>query len=591
MQSFCAEWLALADAKLREFVSGPDTVPMSALAFSVDHTFQQLLVSLGRVSRRILGMVVLMVLTWRKNKIKDASLTGQRGAVLTVEDRVLLGAEFLCCTTLVSILSFVNKESLDDPEWCQEVEQTCFQNVVPSRGNNEEIRLNYALALGCLAPFRLPSITARFKQAVQQFQQKPDARNQLIIEPMLEAMSHLKLDISNQVNYTGVMQLLTVFVDLLLQSKGKHEDIRPLLVQTMVALLKPLLKYSQALPSGVDYSKWFQFVNATYAALYSKLVEPKNPRESRTPNYPLLVTLLCLQVCVCCPFLCSGSNQPGTRALPVHVLGPGGPHHGRQDHQEGQEDGPAPQLLVPAGGGAHAGAAFYHAGLGQEGAASRSGGACVCWGLLFTHHCSQTPTLFLDMVTARLFEIRDSKLGALPHESVDWMVAILTAMAKRSPHLTLRELNKLLVASGPGYLQKKIVGVRSLRKIGETSLDLLEHWPSVGEVMSEASVCACFLRAHSEPPEQVLAAVHNELGVALLATGKVAPADGDPMVALLCELIATCYYVTPDKIGLPKLFAMLATYLVHVCAPVRAVSAAPPPLCAAVRARWNDSGL
>jgi hypothetical protein len=54
------------------------------------------------------------------------------------------------------------------------------------------------------------------------------------------------------------MQLLTVFVDLLLQTKGKHEDIRPLLVQTMVALLKPLLKYSTALPSGVDYTKWFQ---------------------------------------------------------------------------------------------------------------------------------------------------------------------------------------------------------------------------------------------------------------------------------------------------------------------------------------------
>jgi hypothetical protein len=35
------------------------------------------------------------------------------------------------------------------------------------------------------------------------------------------------------------------------------------------------------------------------------------------------------------------------------------------------------------------------------------------------------------MVTARLFEIRDHKLGALPAESVDWMVAILTAMAKK----------------------------------------------------------------------------------------------------------------------------------------------------------------
>ncbi len=60
-------------------------------------------------------------------------------------------------------------------------------------------------------------------------------------------------------------------------------------------MLKPLLLYSRTLPSGVDYSKWFQFVSATYAALYSKLVEPKNPRESRTPNYALLVTLLCLQ--------------------------------------------------------------------------------------------------------------------------------------------------------------------------------------------------------------------------------------------------------------------------------------------------------
>jgi hypothetical protein len=73
----------------------------------------------------------------------------------------------------------------------------------------------------------------------------------------------------------------------------------------------------------------------------------------------------------------------------------------------------------------------------------------------------------------------------------------------QSPHLTLRELNKLLVATGTGSLQKKIVGVRSLRLISENSLEVLEHWPSGGEVMSE-----------------VVTSVHNELGVALLTTGK-----------------------------------------------------------------------
>jgi hypothetical protein len=82
-------------------------------------------------------------------------------------------------------------------------------------------------------------------------------------------------------------------------------------------------------------------------------------------------------------------------------------------------------------------------------------------------------------------------------------------------------------------------------------LDLLES-TNMGEVMSE-----------------VVSSVHSELGVALLTTNRAAPADGEPLVTLLCEVLATCYYVTPDKLGLPALFGMLATYLVHVCASVR----------------------
>ncbi len=415
VKSFCAEWLALADAKLREFWSGGDAVPLSALDFTTDEKFNRLLDSLGRVSKRILGSVVVMVLSWRKNKIKDMVLTGQRGAMLTVDDRVLLGTEFLCCTTLVSILKSVVKESLDDAEWCLEVEQTCFQNVVPSRGNTELIREKYALALGCLAPFRLPSITAKFKQAVQQFQQNPNAKNQQMIEPILEAMSHLKLDISNQVNYMGVSQLLTVFVDLLLQTKGKHEEIRPLLVQTMVSLLRPLLKVSSALPSGVDYTKWFQFVNATYAALYSKLVEPKNPRESRTPNYPLLVTLLCLQER---ELFLSTYSSLADHITAVKTI--------KKDKKTGDKLNfsyllEAVLILVKH---------FTT----QE----------------WSKKEQQASSQFLEMVTLRLLEIRDPKLGPLPNESVQWMVEILSAMARKSTLLTLRELSKLLVASGPG---------------------------------------------------------------------------------------------------------------------------------------------
>lgn len=117
----------------------------------VDQSFEQLLVSLGRVSRRVLGLVVNVVLTWRRNKIKDAVMTGQRPAVLTTDDRVLLGAEFLCCETLVSVLSFVSKENVGDgagAEWCSEVETMCFQNVIPGRANNDLIRHKVGFGFG-----------------------------------------------------------------------------------------------------------------------------------------------------------------------------------------------------------------------------------------------------------------------------------------------------------------------------------------------------------------------------------------------------------------------------------------------------------
>lgn len=72
-------------------------------------------------------------------------------------------------------------------------------------------------------------------------------------------------------------------------------------------------------------------------------------------------------------------------------------------------------------------------------------------------------------------------------------------------------------------MQKKIVGVRSLIRICEGGVDVLEHSPSVGDVISD-----------------VFAASHSEIGVALLTgtSGKTAPAsDADPSVVLLCELI------------------------------------------------------
>lgn len=111
---------------------------------------------------------------------------------------------------------------------------------------------------------------------------------------------------------------------------------------------------------------------------------------------------------------------------------------------------------------------------------------------------------FLELVTTRLFDIRERKLGALPDESLDWMVKILTRMAQKSPLLTLRDINKLLVSTEAGFMQKKLVGVRALRGICEAGVDVLEHSPTAGEVLSE-----------------VFAQVHNDVGTALLTGNKV----------------------------------------------------------------------
>ncbi len=163
---------------------------------------------------------------------------------------------------------------------------------------------------------------------------------------------------------------------------------------------------------------------------------------------------------------------------------------------------------------------------------------------------------FLELVTARLFDIRDRKLGALPDESLEWMERILTRMAQKSPQLTLRDINKLLQTTDAGFMQKKIVGVRSLMRICESGIDVLEHSPTAGEVMSE-----------------VMATSHNELGVVLLTGNKPAPSDErDASVVLLCEVISCSYYVPPVKIGTQKLFTMLASYLIHSCASVRAAA-------------------
>lgn len=485
----------------------------------IDEQFVQLLNSLGRLGRRSIGNVVNVILTWRKNKVA-ASVSSQglkASGANVIEDKVLLGAEMLCCETLIAVLKFASKENLRDTEWCSEVEQTCFSNVVPSRSNNEEIRTKYAIALGWLAPFRLQEITAKFKTYVNQFQTKPDAKNQAMLDPIITAMSHLKLDISSVNNYTQVVQFLGVFVDLIAGTKGKHEELRPLLVHALSSMLQPLLQYSRQLPPGGDYAKWYQFVSASYAALYSKLIEPKNPRESRTPSYPLLVTLLCLQERDV--FLATYSSLADHITTSKTI---------KKDKKTG--DRLNFTFLLEA---------LYtlvNHFLTQE----------------FSNSHLLAQGNFLELVTTRLFEIRDRKLGPLPEESLDWMVKILTRMAQKNPLLTLRDINKLLVSTDAGFLQKKIVGVRSLMRISDAGIDVAEHSPSVGEVMSE-----------------VFAQVHNELGVNIMGTGKAVPDDKDPLVVLMCETIACCFYIMPIKIGTSKLFAMLASYLIHSSPAVR----------------------
>lgn len=48
--------------------------------------------------------------------------------------------------------------------------------------------------------------------------------------------------------------------------------------------------------------------------------------------------------------------------------------------------------------------------------------------------------------------------------------------------------------------------------------------------------------------------------------------DHGVSVVLLCEMIFACYHVTPVKIGTTKLFAMLASYLIHVAPAVRSAA-------------------
>ncbi len=512
LKSFLGQWLAQADAKLREFTQAGDALMI------FDLQFQRLLDSLGRVSRRSLGNVANVVLTWRKNRITAAMSSGLKSSNTNVmDDKVVLGAELLCCETIISILRFISKDNLGDMEWCSELEQACFANVVPSKGNNDEIRSKYALVLGFLAPFRLQEISAKFKTHVNQFQAKPDAKNQAMLEPILAALAHLKLDISSVANYTQVIGLVSVFVDLIAGTKGKHEDLRPLLVQSLATMLHPLLAYSRQLPAGVDYGKWFQFVSASYASLYAKLVDIKNPSESRTLTYPLLVTLLCLQekevFVATYSILAEHITQPKTI---------------KKDKKTG--DRPNFTFLLEA---------LYilvNRFLTQEFANS--------------HLLAQGN--LLELVTTRLFEIRDRKLGPLPDESLGWMVDILSKMAEKNPTLTLRDISKLLVATDPGFLQKKIVGVRTLMMLYDAGVDVAEHSPTIGEVMSE-----------------VFTAVHNELGVNLMTTGRPPPDEKDPLVVLLCETIASCFYIMPVKIGTTKLFAILASYFIHSSASVR----------------------
>ncbi len=159
---------------------------------------------------------------------------------------------------------------------------------------------------------------------------------------------------------------------------------------------------------------------------------------------------------------------------------------------------------------------------------------------------------FLELVTSRLFDIRDRKLGPLPDESLGWMVDIMTRMAEKNPTLTLRDINKLLQNSDAFFLQRKIVAVRTLIKACDAGVDVSENSPTVGEVLSE-----------------VFTVLHNDLGINLLTSAKPVPDDKDPQVVLLCDTIACCYYIMPTKIGTTKLFAILASYLIHACPAVR----------------------
>ncbi len=187
----------------------------------IDESFRRLLESLGRVSVRSLGNVANVILTWRKNRITASTSGSLKSAVNNaMDDKVVVGAELLCCETVISMLRFVTKENLGDMEWSTELEQACFSNIMQSRANNEEVRAKYIVVLGYLAPFRLQEITAKFKTVVSQFQAKPDAKNQAALEPVIAALSHLKLDISSVKNYSEVMALVTVFVDLIAGTKG-----------------------------------------------------------------------------------------------------------------------------------------------------------------------------------------------------------------------------------------------------------------------------------------------------------------------------------------------------------------------------------
>jgi hypothetical protein len=482
----------------------------------IDEAFGRLLESLGRVSCRSLGNVANVVLTWRKNRITASTSALKSSLSNAMDDKVVNGAELLCCETIISMLRFVTKENMADMEWCSELEQACFSNIMQARGN-EEVRAKYSLVLGYLAPFRLQEITAKFKTLVSQFQAKPDAKNQATLEPFISALAHLKLDISSVKNYTEVIQLVTVFVDLIAGTKGKHEELRPMLIQALASMLHPLLAFSRQMPVGVDYTKWFLFVSSTYASLYSKLVDLKHPSESRTPNHPLLVTLLCLQEKEVFVATYSGLADHITQPKTI-----------KKDKKTG--DRPNFTFLLEA---------LY-----------------TLVDRFLTSEFTDTHLLaqgnFLELVTSRLFDIRDRKLGPLPDESLGWMVDILTKMAVKNPTLTLRDINKLLQNSDAGFLQRKIVGVRALMKVCDAGIDVQENSPTVGEVMSE-----------------VFTVLHNDLGVNLLTSAKLVPDDKDPLVVLLCETIACCYYIMPTKIGTTKLFAILASYLIHACPAVR----------------------